>query len=383
MQTRARLGVGGILLVAIAALIFGTIGGAVAANHLASTKVVRETVYTPAATPASITTEPQSAPMSWVEVARRAGPAVVTIINQQQPVQDIFGFQQGATDEGSGFVIDRKGDIVTNNHVIDNAQSLSVVFSDGHKVAAHIIRADPSADLAVIKVDAAVPAVLRFGDSNRLQPGEPVLAIGSALGEFRNTVTSGVVSALGRTITEPATSSEPNGNTLHNLIQTDAAINQGNSGGPLLDDRGEVVGVNTAITRGSSTDLFGFSQSVVAEGLGFAIPSAIAKNEAAVLVQNKPPALLGVRYQPITSQQAQFFGMPVGAYVKVVDPGSPAAKAGIKARDIITKIDNQSLTGTNDLQQIIGAHSPGDVVTVTLWRNSKTLTLKVKLAAKK
>lgn len=384
MQGRARLGAGGILLIAIAALVFGAIGGAIAANRTASGKVVKETVYATASTPASVSTDSQAPPMSWAEVARRAGPAVVTIINQQQPVQDIFGYQQGATAEGSGFVIDRKGDIVTNNHVIDNAQSLSAVFSDGRKVRARLVRSDPSADLAVIKVEASVPAVLQFGRSSQLQPGEPVLAIGSALGEFRNTVTSGVVSALGRTITEPATASQPNGNALHNLIQTDAAINQGNSGGPLLNDRGQVIGVNTAITRGSqSTDVFGLSQSVVAEGLGFAIPSDTVKNEAAVLVQNKPPALLGVRYQPITQQQAQFFNMPMGAYVRMVEPGSPAARAGIKPRDIITKIGSQSLTGSNDLQQVIAAHAPGDTIGVTVWRNGKTFTVKVKLAAKK
>jgi 2-alkenal reductase len=239
------------------------------------------------------------------------------------------------------------------------------------------VRADPLSDLALVRVHAQVPAILHFDDSTALLPGEPVLAIGSALGQYRNTVTSGVVSALGRTI------DEQNGVTLHDMIQTDAAINQGNSGGPLLDERGNVVGVNTAITRGSSsTDIFGFSQSVVAEGLGFAIPSTTVKNVAARLVENKPPAYIGVSYLPISQQDATFYNFPIGAYVKSLASGSPAQKAGIKVRDIITKVDGQAVNDTYTLERVIAEHSPGEVATLTVWRSGRTLSIKVKLSAK-
>jgi 2-alkenal reductase len=215
------------------------------------------------------------------------------------------------------------------------------------------------------------------------EPGEPVLAIGSALGQYRNTVTSGVVSALGRSI------DEPNNVTLHNMIQTDAAINEGNSGGPLLNDQGEVIGVNTAITRGSSSsnDIFGFglgsSSSPVAVGLGFAIPASTVKNVAARLVQAKAPAFLGVSYQEVTPQAATYYNLPIGAYINSVKAGSPAARAGLKSRDIITKLDGRPLNSTGDLEQMVTSHAPGDVVTLNVWRNGKTLTLKAKLGINK
>jgi 2-alkenal reductase len=311
-------------------------------------------------------------------VVKRVGPGVVTIINQQKAQQDAFGdVVPGAKAEGSGFVINRKGDIVTNNHVIDQEQSLTVVFEDGTKASAQVVRADPLSDLAVIHVNHPVSTVLSFGDSAALQPGAPVLAIGSALGEFRNTVTAGVISALGRTINEPS------GVTLQNMLQTDAAINEGNSGGPLLNSQGQVIGVNTAITRGaSSTDIFGQSTDVVAEGLGFAIPSDTVKSVAARLVQNKPPALLGVMYHPISQQESSFYNLPMGAYVNTVKAGSPAQKAGIKVRDVITKIDGQAINDTYSLSQVIADHAPGDVISITLWRNGKTLTVKATLSAK-
>ena len=368
-------------LVAVVALVFGGVGGAVAGSQFHSTKTVEKVVQpSSSSTSAGTTTDaaPSAAPESWVNVVRRVGPAVVTIVNQLAPQQDIFGNTvPGSKAEGSGFIIDTKGDIVTNNHVVNGEQSLTVVFSDGHKASANVVRTDPLSDLAVVRVNAKVPAVLHFGASSSLLPGEPVLAIGSALGEFRNTVTAGVVSALGRTI------NEQNGVSLHDMIQTDAAINQGNSGGPLLDDRGEVVGVNTAITRGASTsDLFGLSQSGVAEGLGFAIPSDTVKNVAARLVQNKPPAFLGVSYHQLSQQDATFYNFPIGAYVTAVKSGSPADQAGIKARDIITKIDGQSLSDTYTLEQIVSNHQPGQKVTLSVWRSGKTLSIQVKLGAK-
>jgi 2-alkenal reductase len=378
MKQGSGIGAASLVLVAVVALLFGGIGGAVVGSQTTKTKIVQVTPQTaPSSNPVGNTVASGTS-MSWVEVARRAGPAVVTIVNQQQPQTDIFGnTQPGAKAEGSGFVVDKKGDIVTNNHVVQGAQSLTVVFSNGQKSTAHLVRNDPLTDLAVVKVSTKVSTILSFGNSNELQPGEPVLAIGSALGEYRNTVTSGIVSALGRAITEPT------GTVLQNMVQTDAPINQGNSGGPLLNDRGQVIGVNTAITRGAqASDPFGISQSVVAEGLGFAIPSSTVQNVASRLVQNKAPAFLGVTYHQISQQDSTFYGLPMGAYVNTVTPKSPAAKAGIHPRDVITRVDSRKLSDTYQLEQVIAEHEPGQTATLQIWRSGKTMTIKVKLGAK-
>lgn len=380
MSERGNVGIGTALIVAVLALIFGAIGGAVAGKNFATTKVVTETAPSGGTIPASNPSAPSETPLSWAAVARRAGPAVVTIINQQAPQQTFFGTQPGAMSEGSGFIVDEKGDIVTNNHVIENstANGLQVVFANGQKSPAQLVRADPLSDIAVVRVHTKVPAVLSFGDSNALQPGEPVMTIGSALGQFRNTVTAGVVSALHRTI------QEPNGVNLQNMVQTDTAINQGNSGGPLLNENGEVVGVNTAINRGAQqTDPFGLGGgSVVAEGLGFAIASSSVQSVVKRLVQNKPPAFLGVVYNPISQQDATFYNFPMGAYVISVKTGSPADRGGLKARDIVTKIDGHQITDTYSLEQVVADHNPGETVTLTVWRAGKNFTVKVKLSAK-
>ncbi len=386
MNNRSRLGMLGLVTVAVVALISGALGGYVAGkNATPSTTIIRQTALpsgnsgNPASSVASIDS---TAPMSWVQVAHEAGPAVVTVINQLKPQQGLFGYSPGGTGEGSGFVIDHKGDIVTNNHVVDQAQSLQVVFANGKKANAQLVRADPLRDLAVVHVSVPVTAVLRFGDSNALQPGQPVMAIGSALGQYRNTVTAGVVSALGRTIQEPPSPKFSAGVSLHNMLQTDTAINQGNSGGPLLNDRGEVVGVNTLISRGAQqTDIFGAGSSVVAEGLGFAIPSSTVSNVAARLVQNKPSAFLGVQYHQINQQEATYYNLPIGAYINAVRPNSPASRAGLHQRDVITKINGQPINDTYSLEQVVAEHTPGQTVGITIWRSGTTFTRKVKLGA--
>jgi 2-alkenal reductase len=370
------------LFVIVLSVIGGGLAGYIAGQHSKSSSSASSTGQSNPITEVNTTS---STPMSWEQVATKAGPAVVTIINQQAPQQTIFGEQPGATDEGSGFIIDSKGDIVTNYHVIDQEQSLTVVFSNGKKVPAQLVRGDPFNDLAVVRIHATVPAVLHFGNSAALTPGEPVMAIGSALGQFRNTVTAGVVSALGRTIQEPSSDVVPNGATLHDMVQTDAAINQGNSGGPLLNTYGQVIGINTAITRGSSSssDLFGLNtDTAVAEGLGFAIASNTARNVVSRLMVNKPTASLGVKYQQVDQQAAQFYSFPVGAYIQQVEPNSAAAKAGLKQRDIITKVNGTAINDESSLEQIITSHAPGQTVKLTVWRNGKTFTISVKLGSK-
>jgi 2-alkenal reductase len=193
-----------------------------------------------------------------IDVANKAEPAVVTIVNTLQSRPRRSGRGSGANvAEGSGIIIDRQGHIVTNAHVVDGAQQIDVIFADGTQTSAKLVGADSSSDVAVLQVTASVPGVLTFGDSNALQLGETVIAIGSPLGSYRGSVTSGVVSGLNRSV-------QDTGET--GLIQTDAAINHGNSGGPLLNLAGQVIGINTLVVQNSdSGDL--------AQGLGFAIPS--------------------------------------------------------------------------------------------------------------
>ena len=214
----------------------------------------------------------EAAPQAQVAVldARSAvaevGPAVVTILNTQSVTTGRGRYIGTATAVGSGVIIDSRGYIITNNHVVENQRSLEVIFSDGSKAQARLVAGDESTDLAIIKVDVSVPSVAEFGNSDALEPGQPAIAIGTALGDFRNTVTAGVVSALDRDL--DASFGEQ---ALHDLIQTDASINSGNSGGPLLDVNGYVIGINVAVVRGSGMP------GAVAEGLGFAIPSNVAK----------------------------------------------------------------------------------------------------------
>jgi S1-C subfamily serine protease len=202
----------------------------------------------------------------------KAGPAVVTIVNTQSVTTGRGRFPVQATGIGSGVIVDSRGYIVTNYHVVEGQQSLEVIFSDGSKASARLVGSNAAADIAVVKVDIAVPAVAEFGNSDTLEPGQPVVAIGSALGDFRNTVTAGVVSALHRNLDDTVQTD------LGDLIQTDAAINEGNSGGPLIDLNGQVVGINVAVVRSTGY------QGSTAEGLGFAIPANTARQIAQNLI---------------------------------------------------------------------------------------------------
>ena len=305
-----------------------------------------------------------------VAAVKRVGPAVVTVINTM-PEQQIFGFfgesVQQPKASGSGVVISPQGYIVTNNHVVDGYQTLDVVFADGTQVPAKLIGADSFSDLAVIKIDAPAPAVAELGDSDQLQIGESVIAIGSPLGDFKNTVTEGVVSGLGRTLDVQS------GSAYEKMIQTDAAINQGNSGGPLVNMAGQIVGINTAIVRGNS------SSTAVAEGLGFAIPSRTVSDITAQLISkgkvDRPS--LGVRWQLVTPDiaKANDLAMQWGAYIQRVAAGSTADQAGVQSGDIITKIGSEALSDSNAFLNLLNHHKVGDNVTIEVWRNGQTLTL--------
>ena len=290
--------------------------------------------------PAPPVAAPPDAPLlDATGVVRPANPAIVTVINQ---------LSRG-TATGSGFIIDQQGHIVTNNHVIDGSQALQVIFYDGQQARAHLVGTDPSNDIAVIQVSSGVPGTVNWGDSDALAAGQPVVAIGSALGDFANTVTVGVVSGLNRQI--------GGADAMSGLIQTDAAINHGNSGGPLLNMNAEVIGVNTLVVRDAS-------MGDQAEGLGFAIPANTAHAIADQLMQNGSVArpYLGVSYQSLTAQTAADLGLTPtsGAYLNEVQAGSPAAQAGLRPGDVITTVDGQPLTETTTLGSLLLQHQPGD-----------------------
>jgi serine protease Do len=374
----------GLTAMLIIGLVFGAIGGGIAGSLVAQKALQAQATPGPnkssslpvAAPAASVQQVITSSSSAVVAAVKRVGPAVVTVINTM-PQQQIFGFfgesVQQPKASGSGVVISPQGYIVTNNHVVDGYQTLDVVFADGTQVSAELIGADAFSDLAVIKVDGSVPAVAELGDSDQLQIGEPVIAIGNPLGDFNNTVTSGVISALGRTLDVGS------GSAYEKMIQTDAAINHGNSGGPLVNMSGQVIGITTAIVRGSTTS------SDVAEGLGFAIPSKTVSQITAQLISTgkveRP--YMGVRWQLITPEIAKANGLPMqwGAYVQRVGAGSTADQAGVLAGDIITKIGDEELSDSNAFLNLLNHHKVGENVAIEVWRNGQTLTLNAVLQA--
>lgn len=309
------------------------------------------------------------------EAVARVSPAVVTVVNtfQPQPVTDMFGFPTGETQapqaSGSGVIISPEGYVITNNHVVEGYDKLEVIYRDGQRATASLVGTDPFADVAVLKIDGAVPGVAEFGNSDTLNPGETVIAIGSPLGDFKNTVTVGVVSAMGRSL------DSGNGYQMDDLIQTDAAINHGNSGGPLVNLAGQVIGINTLVIRGNSADQ--------AEGLGFAVSANTVKAVSDQLITQGFVArpYMGISWGLVTPDVAQNNGLPVqwGIYVRSVGTGSPAEQAGIQAADILTQIGDIPLNGDHPFINTLLKFSAGQEVPVILVRGADTLTVNVKL----
>lgn len=368
-------------MLVLVSLIVGTLGGAIAGGAVGYyaarqtrpmlTATSQPIVNTPV-TQQPITQLRLETTSAVVQAVAKVKSAVVTVVNTQQSqrMRSFWGLQViQPKSSGSGVIISPEGYIVTNNHVVEDHQSLEVIFANGDKAPARLIGADQYADTAVIKVDVPVPAVAQFGDSATLQPGETVIAIGSALGDFKNTVTAGVVSATGRNL------DSGNGYSLEGLIQTDAAINHGNSGGPLINALGQVIGINTAIVRSDN------SSGDVAEGLGFAIPSNTVKNVADQLIQKGyvPRAYLGIRSVTITPEIAGQNGLPMdwGVYVRSVDRGSPAEQAGLRQGDIITEIGQDKISADLSYTNALLHHRPGERTTLKVWRDGKALSLEV------
>lgn len=286
---------------------------------------------------------------------------------------------------GSGFIVSKDGMILTNKHVvIDEDAEYSVVLSDGKEFSAEVLARDPLQDLAIIKINNVEDELndnhlspLRLGDSSNLKIGKTVIAIGNALGEFQNTVSSGIISGLGRTIT--ASGGGGYVETIENVIQTDAAINKGNSGGPLLNSKGEVVGINTAV-------------SIQGENLGFAIPINRAKRDIKQIQETGKIsyAFLGVRYVIINEEVKEMQNLDVdyGALItggegeSAVVEDSAADKANLKEGDIILEFDNQKITKDNTLAEIIEDYSPGEEVILTVLRNEEKINLSLTLDEK-
>ena len=298
------------------------------------------------------------------------GPAVVTVVGTvQSPSQFLYQLADQMV-SGSGIIISDEGYILTNNHVVEDMQDIKVVLADGTELPAAIINKDIFADLAVIKADGSMPAVAKLGNSDMLKSGETVIAIGSPLGDFKNTVTVGVISATGRSL------DTGNGYLMEDMLQTDASINPGNSGGPLVNLAGEVVGINTLIVR---TDQSG----TVAEGLGFAVPSNLATIIAEQIIDQGyfARANMGIRWQMITPTLARRYNLPVewGAYVIEMGTDTPASEAGIQSRDIITCINGNCIAEDSSYFNILFESQPGDTVDVEVYRGTQKLDLQVTL----
>lgn len=386
MESRAGKGVG--LLVVSSLLLGGTAGGVSGywAGHQSSQTTRLNGTGAIVSIPTNVvhsTTIIEDISQRAMAVVRQVSPAVVTIVNTQQAGQpDLFGNVSQPVSTGSGVIIDQQGDILTNNHVVENFSALQVVFANGGKTTAQFVGADPTADLAIIRVSSSVPAVASLGNSDSAAPGETVLAIGSALGDFQNTVTEGIISAVGRTIQEPL--ADGSSNTLSNVMQTDAAINHGNSGGPLVDLTGHVIGINTAIVRsGSGTGsgqgvppnlsslLDPSSSTDAAVGLGFAISSNSARAVIVRILHSLPTAYLGVSYQSAAP----------GARINAVRGASPAARAGLRVQDMITAINGQPVDLSHQLTNLVERYQPGDIVRLTIQRSRRTLVVFAQLGA--
>jgi putative serine protease PepD len=322
--------------------------------------------------------------MSVSEIYEQTYKSVVEITSISSQSTPFGGQEEQAQGQGSGFVYDGEGHIVTNQHVVDGADTVSVRFWDGSTYDGTVVGSDPSTDLAVVKVDAPanVLQALELGKSDDLTVGEPVVALGSPFG-LEGTVTSGIVSALHRQMTAP------NNFTINDSIQTDAAINHGNSGGPLVNGAGDVVGVNAQIE----------SESGGSDGIGFAIPSKTIESIVPQIISNGSVehAYLGVGVAEISPSVADELGLPAGVEVTDVRDGGPAAEAGLQASDgsatvdgqsfptggdVITAVDGQAVTTGAELQNAVDAKKPGDSISITYTRGGQSHTVDITLGTR-
>jgi S1-C subfamily serine protease len=305
-----------------------------------------------------------------ISAVARVMPAVVTIASTSTSPTG------GSSGIGSGFVFDSAGWILTNKHVVDGADKLDVTLNDSRVFPARVYGIDTLTDLAIVKIDATGLPTAPIGSSDGLELGQLAIAIGNPLGTFENTVTTGVVSGLGRHI-QAGDATAQSTEELNGLIQTDAAINPGNSGGPLINSAGQVIGVNTAVNKD-------------AQGIGFAIPINVARPIMKLALAGKPIARpwIGVYYSLVTRQVAADkglaaeYGVLIGAAASGapgVFPGSPAANAGLQEGDQVVAVDGQRVDASHDLSTLVLPHAPGDVIVLHVLRGQQSLDLSVTL----
>ena len=357
-----------LIVTIILAFIFGLLGS------LLGTFLLRKMPATTIQQSKQVVIDQQTA---VANVAKKVSPSVVSIVSSSSTVDPYTGQASMMKDgAGTGIIMTKEGLIMTNKHVVEGGQSFNVYTYDNTEYKnAKVVATDPNNDIAFLKIEAKNLAPAELGDSDKVEVGQSVVAIGNALGQFQNTVTTGVISGKSRPIT--ANGSNGSSEALTNLFQTDAAINPGNSGGPLVDIEGRVIGINTAVAGN-------------AENIGFAIPINDAKNVLNSVIKTgkivRP--YVGVRYITLNEEiaKANELGSSSGALVYgsgnqlAVLPGSPAAKAGIQEGDIILKIDGNEITESNPISSVIGKKKPGDKVEIIYLRDGKQSKATVTLA---
>ncbi|HEX6129727.1 MAG TPA: trypsin-like peptidase domain-containing protein [Candidatus Limnocylindria bacterium] len=357
-------------MVAIA-MVVGILSGGLSAAAVAN--LLRDDTASPAGSPAPVGTNVSNVTIdessAVINAVNRAMPAVVKIATTAEDLT-------GASGVGSGFIFDSDGWILTNKHVVEGSSRLTVVLNDTRQLEGTVYGIDTLTDLAIVRVDATDLPTVTIGSSEDLKQGQLAVAIGNPLGQFENTVTTGIISGLGRQIVAgngQAASAE----RLSNLIQTDAAINPGNSGGPLLDSAGQVIGINTAVNQ-------------EAQGIGFAIPIDVAKPIMAQALDGKDlqRPWIGVFFVPITKQLAAEENLPVEEGVLIdssspdvpaVFPDSPAAAAGLRQGDVIVAIDGQAVNASDDLAEHVLKRAPGETVTLSVLRGGDERQVEVTL----
>lgn len=317
---------------------------------------------------------------SIADIASKVSPSVVSIVTEVRTAS-FFGTTSTSTAAGTGMIVTSDGYVLTNKHVIDGARSIQIILDDGTTYDdVTVVGTDPLSDVAFLKIaDAKDLPTVTLGDSKTITAGQPVIAIGNALGQFQNTITYGIISGVGRSITASngdSTSAE----NLTDMIQTDAAINAGNSGGPLVNAAGEVIGINTATSNN-------------ADGIGFAIPISSVKGMLQNIIdhQTATRSYMGVYYINITPEVAKTYNLPVtaGAYVyspsqySAIIKDGPAAKAGLKDKDIITKINGVAVGASSSVASLIGEYQPGDTIQITVLRDGKEQVVNLTLDAYK
>lgn len=313
---------------------------------------------------------------SIADVAKKVSPSVVSIVTSIKTT-NFFGENYDASAAGTGVIVTSDGYIITNKHVINGATKIAVVLDDGTTYEdVKLVATDPLNDIAFLKIeDVNNLAAATLGDSKTISVGQQVIAIGNALGQYQNTVTSGIVSGLGRSVTASDASGR-NSETLSDMIQTDAAINSGNSGGPLVNAAGQVIGINTATSSS-------------AENMGFAIPISSVKGMLNQLVETGKAsrAYLGVYALEITPEVAKAYNLPVtsGAYLyssssySAIMKDTPASKAGLKDKDIITAVNGVKVGAAGSISSLIGEYKVGDTVQLTVVREGKEIAINVTL----